>query len=121
MKKLLSIILFLISLNCYSFTKVPIPVIGITETEFEMMFNLETGLTPLKVILDCQSFFHGLNVYEKKNNGTFEKALGFYLYEPECREIYGYIKTRSDQNLNSCIILDTENKNYQLLSSCGKD
>lgn len=108
----------------FSFTKVtaesrfPIPVEGMSTTEFESMFKLETGISPLKVILDCQSFLHGLNVYQMDADGSFKTALEFYLHQPECLEIYEFVKKQTDDNKTSCIVLNTDTKTYDLFESC---
>lgn len=111
---------FILSTRAIALNKTPIPVIAMSNTDMGAMYNLETGLTPLKVVLDCQSFLHGLNLFQKNGNGEFEKVIEFYLYEPECKEIYEYVKKRTDQNKESCIVLDTDTKSYQLYESCHK-
>jgi hypothetical protein len=119
-KKLLIAFCFISSAQTYALNKTPIPVIAISNTDMAAMYNLDTGLTPLKVVLDCQSFLHGINLYQKNNTGEFKKVLDFYLYQPECIEIYQFVKKRADQNEESCIVLDTDNKSYELFESCQK-
>ena len=118
MKKVLLMFCLLLSFNLMAESRIPIPITGISATEFEAMFKLETDITPLKVILDCQSFLHGINIYQQATDGTFQKSLEFYLEQPECLEIYEFVRNQSDQNKESCIVLDTETLNYQLFSSC---
>jgi hypothetical protein len=120
MKSFTIAISLLISTQIFALSKMPIPVVGISKTDMSAMFNLDTGLTPLKAVLDCQSFLHGLNLFQQDSNGDFVKAVEFFLYESECHEIYNFVKNRSDQNKDSCIVLDTENKSYELYSSCEK-
>ena len=120
--------LFILGFIIFSFSitkvtaesKVPIPVEGMSATEFESMFKLETGITPLKVILDCQSFLHGINVYQMDADGSFKTALEFFLHQPECVEIYEFVKKQTDNNKTSCIVLDTDAKSYELFESCDE-
>jgi hypothetical protein len=120
MKKFIIIFILFISTQAFAFTKMPIPVIGISNTDMGSMFNLETGVTPLKAVLDCQSFLHGLNLFQKNNQGEYIKEIEFYLYESECHKIYDYVKKQDDQNKTSCIVLDLNNKSFELYESCEK-
>ncbi|MBT7608190.1 MAG: hypothetical protein HN576_00435 [Bacteriovoracaceae bacterium] len=118
MKKYIFILSLLFTSQTFGLAKIPIPVVGISNTDMSAMYNLDTRLKPLKVVLDCQSFLHGVNLYQQNSNGDFVKEIEFYLYESECYEIYNFVKKRSDQNQSSCIVLDTDKKSYELYDSC---
>lgn len=96
---------------------VEIPVTDVKRTAMDMAFDLDTDESFSKVILDCQSFLHGINIYDEQQR----QILQFYLYEPECHEILDFVWDRKTQNKDSCIRLDLEKNAYELLGSCPLD
>ena len=95
------------------------PIHSMEETENEGMFELESDSELPRVVLDCQSFFHGLNFYTEDESGR-ENRDGFYLlYEQECIEIFVFIEDNLEKGNDLC--LQTKNNYEEVLlheSSC---
>lgn len=96
---------------------ISIPVYDIGKTSMDLAFELETDGAHSKVVLDCQSFLHGINIYDSSHNQTLQ----FYLYEPECHEVLSFVWDRNAKDENSCVRLDLVNNSYELLGSCDLD
>jgi len=93
---------------------IDIPVADVLRTDLDVVFEIDTEETYSKVTLDCQSFLHGINIYDENDRNLLQ----FYLYEPECHEVLNFIWERKDDGKQSCIRLDLAKNGYELLESC---
>lgn len=75
-------------------------------TELEAMFELVGTKSYDKVVLDCQSFIHGVSFY--KNTHLIKH---FYLEVEECSDLYGLLRDRSEQEIMSCLRLSEGPRN----------
>jgi hypothetical protein len=84
------------------------------DTEFEAMFEIKSAEHE-KVILDCQSFFAGINIYNQSGilyNQTMDHG--------QCYELTSFIKTSMQQNRPVCIEIDSKG-NSLIVSRKEKD
>lgn len=115
MKKILLILLLLLQGQlAYSKNTLNLPVYAIEPTEFQAMFKLITDEDYSQVILDCQSFIHGLNFYQENSEGNQEMQHSFYLDEAECRQIFEFIHNSLEKNGHACVGLDFTKNEFQL-------
>jgi len=121
MKKILLVLVILIQANFGHATDLmKFPVYDMIETDFEVMFRLITPKRYGKVILDCQSFIHGINFYKKDDQGKDDVFFKFYLDASECRHIFDFIENSLDKSSHVCIELNSFSGEY-LLSQDYKD
>lgn len=88
-------------------TEIPLSIVDLQPTDREGLLSLEVDNYD-KAYLDCDSFLHGLSF---KNNSTDEF---FFLYEPECIEIYEFITKELEENKFACVYIDLENQSFRL-------
>ena len=70
------------------------------------------------ILLDCQSFFNGINVFE--NQGENAVPLFTVFLEPqECEEIHEFLLSNLEDDQISCMELDLTNYDYYL--STGRE
>ena len=110
------ILILMLGLNSvlHAQTLISIPVADVLRTELEAVFELDTEEVFSKVTLDCQSFLHGINIYDEDDHNLLQ----FYLYQPECHEVLNFVWSRKDTGKHSCIKLDLDKSAYELLESC---
>lgn len=112
-------LLGLISILFYSnaFTSeawVRLPITGIEKTEFEGIFKLKTSEDYARVKLDCLSFIHGINFYDKDENKDWSLSYSFPLTEYSCGRIYKFINKSLDKDLPACVELNVTENTYEL-------
>lgn len=83
-------------------------------TNFDVMFELKSSKKFDRVVLDCQSFIHGLNFYKQNTEGKIDIFFKFYLDSNECLEIYQFIDESLTNRKHACIELDSYSNEYYL-------
>jgi len=74
-----------------------IPVDDYVQTDFERMFEIKST-EQHKVILDCQSFFAGLNIYNEQG-----LAYNHNIDHGQCFEIHNFLQDSAENSLPVCI------------------
>lgn len=98
---------------------VRVPVQEIQETSIEGVFEIISPEQFAKVKLDCVSFIHGMNFYDKDRSGNWELSYSFPLSERQCGGIYKFIKENLDSNKPACVELDVINETFELSEKEG--
>lgn len=104
MKKIyLAITLLFLSYNAFAKSQ-SLSVRSYVDTDFEAMFELKVLEYP-KVILDCQSFFHQLVVYEDTSPDN-EIKQSFHLDFEECYRAHEFLYMSQDERKPVCLTLN---------------
>ena len=115
MKRLLiAITLSFISSNGYSFEE-GLSVRSYLKTEFDSMFEIKVFEYP-KIILDCQSFFNQLVVYENTSSKINEKQI-YHLSFEECYRAHEFLYESQIEKSPVCLRLD---KSYMTIELTNK-
>lgn len=93
---------------------VRVPVQEIKKTDVEGIFEIMSPEQFAKVQLDCVSFIHGFNFYDKDRNGDWSMSYTFPLSEPQCHDIYRFINESLEKELPACVELNILNDSYEL-------
>lgn len=89
-----------------------------------LMFEI-LGPNPVdRLVLDCQSFLHGLTFYQENHPKHPDPSYHFYLYEPECHEIHHFIVNTLEygkKGEKACLEILPQSNEYFLYSgtSCS--
>jgi hypothetical protein len=117
-KLILSIVLALISSNIYSSYE-GLSVRSYLKTEFDSMFEIKVFEYP-KVILDCQSFFNQLVVYENTSSKINEKQI-YHLSFEECYQAHEFLYDSQMEKTPVCLKLDKTYKTIELTNKSTLD
>lgn len=111
---LIAITTLLISSNSHSSTE-GISVRSYLKTEFDSMFEIKVFEYP-KIILDCQSFFNQLVVYENTSSKLNEKQI-YHLSFEECYRAHEFLYDSQVEKTPVCLKLD---KSYMTIELSAK-
>lgn len=92
----------MMSINTEAGEFVKTPVQDFVQTDMEFIFEIKTAKFE-KITLDCQSFFNGMNFYEKG-----EVKTNIHLSSGLCNEMYDFFATAKVEKTPVCIGLDSE-------------
>jgi hypothetical protein len=109
---LLSILIYTNAFTSEGWVRVPVK--DIQKTDVEGIFEIISPEQFSKVKLDCVSFIHGLNFYDKDTNGEWNMSYSFPLSEPECQGIYKFINESLEKERPACLELNIIGESYQL-------
>ncbi|WP_127716630.1 hypothetical protein [Halobacteriovorax sp. HLS] len=110
-------LLFVLILSSNSFAKTEsISVRSYLRTEFDSMFEIKVFEYP-KVILDCQSFFNQLVVYENTTVAVKEKIIYPLSFE-DCFNAHEFLFNSQNEKTPVCLTLDKE---YSTVTLSNKD
>lgn len=91
------------------------PVNDMASTNFDVMFELLSDEKFGRIVLDCQSFIHGIKFYNPITDGKDETVLfNFYLESDECSHIFDYIEQSLYLGKHVCIELNSFSGRYRL-------
>ena len=113
----IGIIIVFISKNTFCFEG--LSVRSYVKTEFDSMFEIKVFEYP-KIILDCQSFFNQLVVYEKTSSTTNERQIYNLSFE-ECYQAHDFLYVSQVSQTPICLKLDNLNKTIELTEKSSKD
>lgn len=85
---------------------------GLERTEFEYMYELNTDSDFEQVVLDCQSFIHGLNFYRLNHDNRLYRVHGLILEAHECEGMHDYLVQNDGKDL--CLNIDLKAENMEL-------
>jgi len=90
-------------------------ILSLEKTSFDFMYEIKSKEQhrQQEVIIDCQSFFKGINFYRQTKNGR-ELDLNIYLDETECDESVEFIQKGLSDNKGVCMFLDFEDKSASM-------
>lgn len=81
-------------------------------TEFEAMFEIKVFEYP-KIILDCQSFFHQLVIYETIE-GSLKKKNSYTLDFRECYQAHEFLYQSQMSKTPACLTISNEDMSISL-------
>ena len=79
-------------------------------TNMDYMFEVKTTKFD-KVILDCQSFIHGINFYKDK-----KVVHSFYLEDDQCQDMHNYLRDSNDGKVPVCFEISENGKSLTLIN-----
>jgi len=107
MRKLIGLLLLTLSISINAST-LDIQVEDYLETDFDFMFEIENKNFN-KVVLDCQSFINGVNLYgDKDEHAVLVLDIG------ECEDIHFAIIEGMKNSSPVCLSLDFDNRAYKV-------
>lgn len=115
MKKMILLFLAFLSTNAIAQTE-SLSVRSYLKTEFDSMFEIKVFEYP-KVILDCQSFFNQLVVYENTSVKVKEKIIYPLSFE-DCYNAHEFLFNSQHEKSPVCLTL---NKTYSTITLSNKD
>lgn len=112
---LLGLAAILFITNAYSSEGwIRVPVKDMKETVLEGVFDISSPDQFAKVNLDCLSFIHGMNFYDKNRDEEWELSYSFPLSEMECHKVYNFIKSSLEENKPACVELNIIESRFEL-------
>ena len=107
MRKLIGLLLFVFTLSTHAST-LDIQVEDYLDTDFDFMFEIQNKNFE-RVILDCQSFINGVNLYnEDGDHAVLVLDIG------ECEDIHFAIVDGIKNDGPVCLSLDFNNRAYKV-------
>ena len=88
-----------------------VTVSGYKNTDREEVIELVQTSEYKKVVLDCASFLHGLELT------TSQSSEFFFLHESECEKLAQFIQDDSAEKIKSCMIVDFEDGSVRYLKN----
>ncbi|MBK22408.1 MAG: hypothetical protein CME70_00260 [Halobacteriovorax sp.] len=93
---------------------VRVPVKEMKSTDLEGVFEVISNEQFAKVKLDCLSFIHGMNFYDKSRDGDWELSYSFPLSEAQCNDVYKFLKDNLEAKKPACVELNIIDGIYEL-------
>lgn len=110
MKLTLLALFFTLAARATSYEVVnPIDVLGWSATDRDAVVELNQKSIYKKIVLDCDSFLHGLTLTSDQSSNFF------MLHESECDKLWGYIQEDSNQRVSSCMLVDFDSGTLEYL------
>jgi len=110
-KSILLIFILFLSSNVLAAPE-SISVRSYLDTEFDAMFEIKVFEYP-KIILDCQSFFHQLIVYETIE-GSLQKKDSYTLDFSECYQAHEFLYQSQMSKIPVCLTIAQEDMSISL-------
>jgi len=89
----------------------PIDVNGWKATDRDAVVELIQNSVYKKVVLDCDSFLHGLTLTSDQSSNFF------MLHESECDKLWKLVKEDADQQASSCMLVDFDTGTLEYLQN----